>query len=83
MHLQQGAIKQHTINMHHTDLTRQMLTQNTKIIHKENNNNRLQIKEALLIKKTRPTINKQYTGSDRILTLFQTNTNTNNQTVPT
>ena len=70
MHLQQGAIKTHTLTHHNIPITRHTLVNNTRIIHKENNSNRLQLKEALLKKQRKPKLNKQNTGSERTLSLY-------------
>ena len=70
MHLQSGAIQDHTRDAHNTNLTRDMLVKNTKILKKEIDTNRLHIYEALLIRKRKPIINNQNTGIIRILKLF-------------
>ena len=70
MHLQAGAILEHTRNEHDVNLTRENLVKNTKILKTENDTNRLHIYEALLIRKWKPIINNQNTGILRILKLF-------------
>ena len=70
MHLQSGAIKQHTRWDHNVDLTREMLVRNTRIIDLENDYNRLQILEALYIREKDPIINRQNTGIVRVLKLY-------------
>ena len=70
MHLQSGAIQEHTRDKHNINLSRENLVKNMKIIRKENDINRLHIYEALLIRKTKPAINNQNTGTIRILKLF-------------
>ena len=70
MHLQSGTIKEHTRDEHGINLKREDLVNNTKILKKENDNNRLHILEAILIRKKKPVINIQNTGNIRILKLF-------------
>ena len=70
MHLAVGAIKTHIYEKHKSSTTRAMLVNNTKIIHKETNHNRLSIYEALLIQKHKAVINQQNTGTARTLKLF-------------
>ena len=45
-HLQNGTIKQHTLTAHKTQLTRDMLVQNTKIIDTDQDPRRLPFKES-------------------------------------
>ena len=52
------------------NLNRNKLLDNTKIIYKINNNNKLEILESILIKIEDPEINKQETGKHRILQLW-------------
>ena len=59
MHLQDGAPRQHMMQIHKKELTRTDLTENTSILRKESNRKKLQILEALLIKEKKPIINKQ------------------------
>ena len=70
MHLQSGGPSKHMSEHHNQPITRQLLVDNTKILHQENDYNRLQIKEALLIKNKRPYINNQCTGTCRTLMLL-------------
>ena len=72
MHLQHGAIQQHTTNKHNETLTRDTLVNNTKIVLTETDYYRLNILEALLIQTNNPLINKQHTGEQRILKLHNT-----------
>ena len=58
-HLQNGAILRHTKNMHHIDLKRDMLNNNTKILFKENDFHRLTMTEAVLICQEQPSMNIQ------------------------
>ena len=70
MHLQSGAPKKHTMDQHHLELTRAMLVDNTRIIAKETNFDKLCILEALYIQKNKPIINNQDTGRIRTLKLY-------------
>ena len=72
LHLSNGAPKLHTSHKHDMTLTRQMLENNTKILAKESDYNKLHILEALFIQHFKPHINKQDTGSTRTLKLFTT-----------
>ena len=47
--------------------------QNTKILHKGTNHQRLRIKKCILILKEKPQINKQYQNFTNIITLYNTN----------
>lgn len=71
LHLQQGAIIQHSTLKHKSKIGRKTAEQNLKIRYKENDFNRLEILEALMIMIEKPEINKQDTGRKRTLTLFQ------------
>ena len=73
MYLASGGPKSHTTNIHKTALTREQLVNNTKIIHRQQGFNRLQIMEALTIQQQRPLINNQVTGSHRTLQLYWNN----------
>ena len=70
MHLNNGAIKYHMATTHNSVLNRELLVDNTKIIKRNADVNRLQISEAVIIKLTNPTINRQDTGITRTLKLF-------------
>ena len=70
MHLASGAIKSHFAGCHSRQLTRNDLTENTTIMRRDRDINRLQIAGALLILASTPIINRQDTGSIRILKLF-------------
>ena len=70
MHLASGSIKCHFAGCHSRQLTRNYLTENTNIMRRDRGINRLQITEALLILASTPIINRQDTGSIRILKLF-------------
>ena len=80
MHKQNGAILEHVRDVHKTDLTRENIVNNTKIIRRINDPIRLQIAESLLIKKHRPIINRQDTGFTRKLQLFSECITSNNNT---
>lgn len=70
MHLSNGAILKHTKNDHDTQLTREMLTECTKIKYSDPSINRLEIIEAIFIMKEQPAINRQDTGRQRTLHLL-------------
>ena len=70
MNLQEGAIKNHMWDEHHQLLTREIGTNNTKILKTMEDTNRLEIGEAILIREVEPGLNDQQTGSKRILRLF-------------
>ena len=59
MHKQNGAIKDHLKDIHNVGITRQILENNTKIIHYSHNHLELMISEAILIDKFKPIINTQ------------------------
>ena len=71
MHLQTGAILNHSVQKHHAKISRKKAEESLKIRFKENHQERLEILEALMIMIEKPEINKQDTGKVRILTLFQ------------
>jgi len=70
MHLQSGAIKQHSVEVHNERLTRQDLVENTKIAKHFTDFATLQIHEAIMILRQAPTLNKQNTGVGRTLLLL-------------
>ena len=70
MHLNNGAIKYHMATTQYSVLNRELLVDNTKIIKRIADVNRLQISKAIIIKLTNPTINRQNTGITRTLKLF-------------
>ena len=59
MHLQTGAPKQHMATTHNTRLTRSILVDNTTIIARCHDVNRLRVLEAVYIRDKDPTINRQ------------------------
>ena len=69
MHLGSGGPKKHSHENHRTTLTRTMLEDNTEILRREQDVNRLHIYEAILIQSKGPMINNQATGQARTLKL--------------
>ena len=82
MHLREGAPKSHMTNHHGTTLTRDHLVNNTRILKRCPDFQRLQIYEALYINQIRPHMNLQMTGTHKILTLFNENQHTTMTTTP-
>ena len=72
-HTQQGSIKEHFSKYHDTKVTKEILHSNTNIITTASDKTRLIIKEALLISKHSPIINKQFCQFDNTLKLFKNN----------
>ena len=70
MHLTSGAIKEHQLVRHQSNLTRDNVVGNTKILRKHGDTIRLFIHEALLIKFRDPNLNRQDTGNTRTLQLY-------------
>ena len=70
-HLQNGAIKEHFDIVHHKKITRKVLEDNTIIRYVERDRQRLLLLEALIILLERPVLNQQFTGMNRVLTLFK------------
>ena len=68
-HRQNGSIRDHFENYHNQKPTREQLVDNTEIIARAKDRLRLAIKEALLILKERPIINKQFDNFSNILKL--------------
>ena len=58
MHLTNGAIKKHQIGTHHLNLTSEHIVNNTSILRKQNDINRLLINEVILNKLEKPEINR-------------------------
>jgi hypothetical protein len=71
MHLQNGAIKEHWLQVHGQKIDRKTIVECTKIRYREHDKTRLEILEALIILNEKPEINKQDTGKKRKLTIFQ------------
>ena len=80
-HAQNGSIKEHFRVNHDTKVTSDILFNNTHIIAKASDRHRLTIKEALLISKHAPLINKQFSSFSNTLNLF-TNNNSTEPSVP-
>ena len=59
MHLQQGGPLTHTIKHHGENLTRRLMTENTKILARAHDRRRLLALEAIFIREMDPVINKQ------------------------
>jgi len=59
-HLQNGAPRDHALEAHGIQLTRNELVTNTKILTRERCQQKLQVKEAVLIKEMTPSLNIQY-----------------------
>ena len=62
-HLTNGAIREHQIWTHHSNLTREHIVNITSILRQQNDINRLLINEAIIIKLEKPEINRQDTGA--------------------
>ena len=75
-HTYNGAIRQHFIDHHGTAPSRPQLTDNTSILMKAPDRYRLLIKEALLISKFSPSINRQYNDFNNTLKLFNNTSRT-------
>ena len=58
-HLQDGAIRRHVMNEHKTILTREQLEENTTIIEKSSDTQRLRMTEAVIIHINKPKMNNQ------------------------
>ena len=71
-HLQNGAILQHALQKHNRRLTRKEIVSSTKARYYENDTNKLEILEALIIRFEDPDVNKQDTGKKRVLKLYGT-----------
>ena len=81
MHAQAGSILQHYRTKHKKKPTRQELVDNTQVLARAENRYKLAIKEALLILKKNPSINKQFDNFTNILKLHaHRNPNSNNPT---
>ena len=77
-HTYKGSIHEHFISQHQTRPTRQQLTDNTNPIARADNRFKLLIKEAILIQKHNPTINKQFDAFPSILKLNKVHNLNNN-----
>ena len=73
MHLNNGAINDHTLSVHRSSLSRANIVDNTKVLCRQRDTFRLLVHEAILIKFRNPTLNRQDTGNTRILELYAEN----------
>ena len=71
-HLQNGAIKNHCITVHGRKITRKEIVEMTKARYYQNDYQRLEILEALIIFFEDPVINRQETGQKKVLKLYGT-----------
>ena len=71
-HLQDGAVQRHHLAVHKEKVTRKEIEACTKIRYQENDTNRLEILESLIIHFEDPVINRQDTGKARVLKLYGT-----------
>ena len=78
-HSYNGSIKEHFLKEHHQTPTKELILNNTEIIEKEQNYQRLCIKESLLILHHNPSINKQYNNFTHTLKLNPHRNIMNNQ----
>ena len=72
LHLQNGAIKQHFLDVHGRKITRKEIVDMTKARYYQSDFQRLEILEALIILFEDPLINRQDTGKKKILKLYGT-----------
>ena len=70
LHLQKGAIRTHCEEVHGRKPTRKELEEMTKARYYENDVQRLETLEALIIRFEEPVINRQGTGKKKILKLY-------------
>ena len=80
-HLQNGAIKTHSIEKHGRKITRAEIVEMTKARYYVNDFQRLEILEALIILFEDPVLNRQDTGRKRILKLFGSGSGKPNQSI--
>ena len=73
LHLQNGAIKIHCEEKHGRKPTRKEIVEMTKARYYENDTQRLQTLEAIIIRFEEPVINRQDTGKKKILKLYGEN----------
>ena len=69
-HMQNGSILDHGIFCNNANFNRKLVDANIEILYQITNFRRLEIMEAILIKKHKPKINEQKTGTKRILYLY-------------
>ena len=70
MHLGNGAIKDRMLEKHNFNIGRELLVNHTEILRKHSDSFRMLIHEALHIKFNNPDLNREDTGSTRILLLY-------------
>ena len=70
MHLGNGEIKDHMLEKHNSNIGWELLVNHTEILRKHSDTFRMLIQEALHIKFNNPNLNRQNTGSTRILLLY-------------
>ena len=70
LHLQKGAIRLHCEEVHGRKPTRKEIEEMTKARYYENDVQRLETLEALIIRFEEPVINRQDTGKKKILKLY-------------
>ena len=70
LHLQNGAIKEHFLEKHGRKPTRKEIVEMTKARYYQNDHQRLEILEALIILLEDPVINRQDTGKKKILKMY-------------
>ena len=73
-HSYKGNIKFQYQIKHNKKLEKDELYKSTELLYRENNHQRLLIKESLLILKEKPQINKQDKNFIKIIFLYNTNT---------
>ena len=78
-HLQTGAILSHSLETHDRKITRKEIVDMTKARYYQNDFQRLEILEALIILFEDPVLNRQDTGRKKTLKLFGTSKPTINQ----
>ena len=61
----------HSINNHGNKIDRNSIVENTRVRYREQDQNRLEILEAILILFDKPELNRQDTGIKGKLSLFQ------------
>ena len=69
-HLQNGAIKNHVLTAHGRKITRKEIVEMTTARYYQNDYQRLEILEALIIRFEDPLINRQDTGKKKVLKLY-------------
>lgn len=70
LHLSNGAIQSHFLEIHGRKISRNEIVERTKIRACESDTNRLEIWESLIILQEDPMLNRQDTGKKRILNVY-------------